>query len=62
MQNEKKKYYIEKAQLLTKLTKATEDNNDLKNQIHDKEAEILELQQKQIENEKKNLQLESNDL
>ena len=51
MQNEKKKYYIEKAQLLTKLTKATEDNNDLKNQIHDKEAEILELQQKQIENE-----------
>ncbi len=44
------------------MTKETENDNDLKNQIHDKESEILELQQKQIENKKKNLQLESNDL
>ena len=59
IQKEKKQFYIEKGQLITKLTKSKEQNNELKDRIHDKDIELIEFQQRQIENEKLNLGLES---
>ena len=59
IQKEKKQFYIEKGQLITKLTKSKEQNSELKDRIHDKDIELIEFQQRQIENEKLNLGLES---
>ena len=59
IQKDKKKYFIDKANLITKLTKSKEINSELKNKIHDKEVDLIEFQQRQIENEKKNLELDS---
>ncbi len=59
IQKEKKQFYIEKGQLITKLSKSKEQNNELKDRIHDKDIELIEFQQRQIENEKVNLGLES---